>query len=95
MTGQGRGIRLPIRVSPRSSRNGIDGVVDGRLRVLVTASPVDGAANDAVVRLIADALGLPPSVVRIAVGGSGRDKLVEVQGATRAGLVARWPDLGV
>lgn len=95
MIGRGGEGRLPIRVSPRAGRNGIDGVVDGRLRIRVTASPVDGAANAAVIRVIADALGLAPSAVRIAVGGSGRDKLVEIDGVTRASLVARWPDLGV
>ncbi len=86
---------MPIRVTPRASRTSIDGVVDGRLRIRVTASPVDGAANEAVERLIAETLGVPPSTVRIVAGGSGRSKLIAIEGATRASLIARWPDLGV
>ncbi len=86
---------VPVRVTPRASRDGIDGVVDGSLRVRVTASPVDGGANVAVERLIAEALGVPRSAVRIVRGVAARHKMVAVDDLTREALVGRWPDLGV
>ena len=65
---------------PRSSNNGIGGIRDGRLLVRVTAAPVDGAANDAVVATIAAALDLPRRAVRIVSGGTSRNKIVEITG---------------
>ena len=59
ITSTATGVRLAIRVMPRSPRTAIDGIRDGRLIVRVTAPPVDGAANDAVVAALADALDLP------------------------------------
>lgn len=90
-----RSALLPVRVTPRASREGIDGVVDGKLRVRVTASPVDGAANVAVERLVADALDVPRTTVRIVRGAAARHKVLAVDGLTREALVDRWPDLGV
>jgi uncharacterized protein len=72
--------RVALRVQPRSRKNEIAGERAGALLVRVTAPPVDGRANDAVCRLIAKRLGVPPSRVSIVRGGSSRDKLVEVEG---------------
>ncbi len=88
-------VRIPVRATPRGGRDSIDGVRDGRLVVRVAAAPADGAANEAVLRLVAEAAGVPRSSVRLAAGTTGRHKLVAVEGADRAALVARWPDLGV
>jgi uncharacterized protein len=74
------GTRIDIRVIPRASRTGIDGVRDGRLVVRVTAPPVDRAANDAVVRVLADRLGVPQRAVSLVSGASGRNKTVEISG---------------
>ncbi len=95
MSGFAREARLRIRVTPRAGGDSIDGVQGGTLRVRVAASPVDGAANGAVVRLIADAVRVPPSTVRIVSGASGRRKVVAIDGLDQAALVALWPDLGV
>lgn len=95
MTAADRPVLIPVRVTPRASRDGIDGVVDGLLRIRVTASPVDGGANAAVERLIADALDVPPSSVRVARGAAARRKMIAVTDLTREALVDRWPDLGV
>ena len=70
--------RLDIRVVPRSSRDAIDGTRDGRLVVRVTAPPVDDAANEAVVRLIAGTLGVARRDVRIVSGATARNKSVDV-----------------
>jgi uncharacterized protein len=67
-----------VRVTPRASRNEIAGSREGALLIRVTAPPVEGAANDAVVRVLATALGLPPSEIRIERGGQARQKVVSV-----------------
>jgi uncharacterized protein len=69
---------------PRSSKNAIDGMRDGRILVRVTAAPVDGAANDAVVATIAAALDLPRRAVRVVHGGTSRNKTIEVAGLDSA-----------
>ena len=81
--------RIDIRVMPRSSKNAIDGIRDGRFVVRVTAPPVDGAANAAVVNIIAAALDLPRRSVRVVVGETGRNKTVEVTGLDAAAVRAR------
>ena len=70
-------MRLTVRLTPRGGRDRIEGWAvdaDGRahLKVRVAAPPVDGAANDALVRLIAKALGRPASAVRIVSGDTAR-----------------------
>jgi hypothetical protein len=71
-----------VRVQPRASREGIDGWRGGALRVRVSAPPVDGDANRAVIAVLARALGLRPGALRIVQGARGRDKLVKVDGLT-------------
>ena len=88
-------VLIPVRVTPRAGRDAIEGVIDGRLRVRVAASPVDGAATAAVERLIAEALAAPPSSVRTIRGAASRLKIVAVTGLTREAIAARWPDLVV
>lgn len=95
MSGVAREARLHIRVTPRGGRDAIEGIRDGALRVRVAASPVDGAANVAVVRLIAGAVGVPPSAVRIVGSATGRRKVIAIEGLDQAALIALWSDLGV
>lgn len=89
------GLRIGVRLVPRADRTSVDGVVGGRLRVRVTAAPVDGSANDALVRLLAAELGLSRRSVRIVTGLRSRDKVVEVLGVEPDVLLARWPGLAV
>ena len=70
----------------------MDGVADGVLRVRVAAPPVDGAANEALVRLLASELGVARGAVRLVSGATARTKVIEVAGAG-ALISARWPDL--
>jgi uncharacterized protein YggU (UPF0235/DUF167 family) len=63
--------------------------------VRVAAAPVDGAANAALLRLVASALGVAPSRLRIAGGASARRKIIEVDGFEAGALRSRWPDLDV
>jgi uncharacterized protein len=71
---------LAIRVQPRAKRTGIAGERGGIVVIRVAAPPVDGKANDAVRRLIAQRLGVPRSAVEIVRGESARDKLVRIEG---------------
>jgi uncharacterized protein (TIGR00251 family) len=76
----GDGVLIDLRVTPRASRTSIEGVRDGRLVVRVTAAPVDDAANDAVVRAIAEIFDVPKSRVAISAGATGRNKTVAITG---------------
>jgi len=95
MIGGSRELRIEVRVTPRGGRDSIDGVRDGKLLVRVAAAPADGAANEAVLRLVAQAAGVPRRAARLIAGATGRHKLVAVEGADRAAMIARWPDLVV
>ncbi len=75
---------LRVRVQPRASRDGLGGVRAGALVVRLTAPPVEGAANAALLRLLGKALGLPPSALQLLRGQSGRDKLVLARGLDAA-----------
>jgi len=86
-------VRFSVRLTPRGGREAVDGVgEDGALRARVAAPPVDGAANEALCRLLARALGVAPGGVRIVGGASGRRKLVEVD-ADPTAVAAAWPGL--
>ncbi len=73
--------RIHIRLQPRSSRSEVVGVdTEDKIRVRVRESPVDGQANRALIKLLADRLGIPRSSVRIASGLKSRIKVVELTG---------------
>jgi hypothetical protein len=67
-------------VQPRASRTEVVGLRGDEIRVRIAAPPVDGAANDALVRFLAERLGVPRSAIRLVSGRSGRRKVVEVAG---------------
>jgi uncharacterized protein len=90
VTSAGQGVRLTVRVQPRASRAHIDGVRDGVLRVRLTAAPVDGAANAALVELLAETLGVARRAVRIVRGSTARQKLVEIEGIDRQSAERRF-----
>jgi len=70
-------------------------VVDGVLRVRVAAPPVDNAANQALLRLLADELGVPRRDVRLVAGAAGRGKVVVVDGVDAESVLGRWPGLRI
>jgi uncharacterized protein (TIGR00251 family) len=72
---------VEIRVVPRASRDELAGFDDaGRLKVRLTAPPVEGAANRALIKLLAKHLGLSKSAVTVIRGETSRNKLVEIDG---------------
>jgi uncharacterized protein len=86
---RGDGLVLSVRLTPKSSRDDIGGIetlADGRtvLKVRVRAVPQDGEANAALVRLLAKALHISATAVRIEAGASGRLKTLHLQGDTGA-----------
>lgn len=88
LTERGGAVRVSVHARPRSSRSAILGVREAALDVALTAPPADGEANAELVKLLARALEVPKSAVRVIVGASGRSKIVEVAGldAARARL---------
>lgn len=82
------GVRFTVRVQPRASRNEVCGVHGDALKVRLSAPPVDGAANEALIDLLAQSLGVARRAVRIVAGATGRSKIVDVDGV-RAAQVLR------
>ena len=85
--GSDAGVRFAVRVQPRASRSEIVGVHGDAMKIRLSAPPVDGAANEALVELIADALGVSRRAVRIVSGETSRSKVVEVEGVTAAAVL--------
>ena len=82
------GVRFAVRVQPRASRSEVCGVHGEALKVRLAAPPVDGAANDALVALLAHEIGVARRSVRIVSGAASRSKMVEVDGI-RSDLIER------
>jgi uncharacterized protein YggU (UPF0235/DUF167 family) len=87
-------IRFAVRLTPRGGADRVEGVNDaGALAVRVAAAPVGGGANAALLRLLAEDLGVAKGAVRLVAGATGRHKLVAVEGLAPEDLLARWPGL--
>jgi uncharacterized protein (TIGR00251 family) len=86
LTRRDRGVRFSVHVQPRASRSELNGVHNGALRIRVQAPPVDGAANEELVALLAGSLGAPRRSVRVIAGESARHKIVDVEGVTPADI---------
>ena len=83
------GVTLRVRVQPRAAREGLAGVREGALVVRLSAPPVEGKANAALLRLMASALEVPSSRIQLRQGARGREKLLLVEGASLAAVRAR------
>jgi uncharacterized protein (TIGR00251 family) len=76
------GTAIAVRVQPRASRSEVVGLHGSELRIRLTAPPVDGAANEALLRFLAEALAVPGGAVTLLSGISSRSKVVRVAGVT-------------
>ena len=86
---QSDGILLSVKVQPRASANEIGAPLGNELRVRVTAPPVDSAANEALLRLLADALDCSRGQLELARGRTSRHKVIRVRGLDLATVIAR------
>lgn len=83
------GTLLSIKLQPRASANEIGEALGSELRVKVTAPPVDAAANEALVRLLADELDCPRNRVELIRGQTSRHKVVKIYGLAPEAVLAR------
>ena len=79
-------LTVDVVVQPRAAHEGLT-VLGDRLKVSVNAPPVDGKANEAVVRVLAEALAVPKAAIEILRGETGRRKTVRIRGVTLAALL--------
>lgn len=85
----GDGVHLRIKLQPRASRNEIGEAVGDELKIKVTAPPVDSAANEALLRLLADALDCPRGGIQLVRGKTSRHKVVALPGLSAEAVMAR------
>ncbi len=80
------GCILQVRVTPRSSRNRVDGPREGALKIRLNAPPVEGKANEALIEFLAESLDLPRRAFTLLAGEQSRTKRILVRGRTAADL---------
>ncbi|HVZ16472.1 MAG TPA: DUF167 domain-containing protein [Terriglobales bacterium] len=78
------GATFSVRVHPRAKKNAISGELGDALKLSLTAPPVEGKANEACIRFLAELLQVPRSSVTIAAGDTSRNKVIRVHGLTAA-----------
>lgn len=72
--------KIKIRVLPRSSKNEVVGeMADGTLKIKLTAPPVDGKANDSLIKLLAEHFDVTKNKIKIAAGATSKNKVVEIE----------------
>jgi uncharacterized protein (TIGR00251 family) len=81
-------VSFSVRVSPRASRDAIEGEHAGSLKVRLTAPPIEDRANESLRRLLAQRLAVPLSAVRIVAGEKSRTKRIAISGLTRGQILA-------
>jgi len=79
-----KGITFAVKVHPRARKNAITGVVSDKLKLALTAPPVDGKANQSVIEFFAELFAIPRSSVTIASGETSRNKIVRIAGVSKA-----------
>jgi len=89
---QADGVLLALKLQPRASANAIGEALGAELRVKVTAPPVDAAANEALVRLLAETLDCPRNRVELVRGHASRHKTVKLYGITAEQVLAKLDD---
>ncbi|MGB0740747.1 MAG: DUF167 domain-containing protein [Planctomycetaceae bacterium] len=76
-------LHLRLKVVPRSSKDSVSGLLDDRLKVTITARPVDGKANAHLIRWLAKLCDVPKSSIKVAAGETSRNKTVAISHPTR------------
>jgi uncharacterized protein (TIGR00251 family) len=78
-----KGISFAVKVHPRARKNAITGTVSDALKLALTAPPVEGKANQAVIEFFADLFQIPRSSVTIASGETSRNKVIRIAGVSK------------
>jgi uncharacterized protein (TIGR00251 family) len=86
---RGEAVAFTVRVVPRASRNKIAGIHDGAVRIRLTAPPVEGAANEALISFLSGVLRVPKRDIELVSGQTARSKVVSVSGLSPAEVEAR------
>jgi len=81
------GATFAVRIQPRASKNGVTRMEDGSLKIRLTAPPVDGAANEALIAFLSGILSVGKSQVEIVSGHTGRQKIVRISGMSEADVI--------
>jgi uncharacterized protein (TIGR00251 family) len=75
------GVRLAVQIQPNAKKTEVVGLLDDALKIKLAAQPIEGKANDALVRFLADALALPRSAITLTHGHTNKKKLLEIAAA--------------
>ncbi|MFN2183571.1 MAG: DUF167 domain-containing protein [Anaerolineae bacterium] len=86
---RGEAVAFSVRVVPRASRNKIAGIHDGAVRIRLTAPPVEGAANEALISFLSSVLRVPKRDIELVSGQTARNKVVSVSGLSAEEVEAR------
>jgi uncharacterized protein (TIGR00251 family) len=86
---QADGVLLSVKLQPRASANAIGDALGNELRIKVTAPPVDAAANEALVKLLAQRLDCPRNRVELMRGHTSRHKTIKLHGLTPEDVVKK------
>ena len=86
---QSDGVLLSVKLQPRASSNEIGEAMGNELRIKVTAPPVDAAANEALLRLLAETLDCPRNRVELVRGHTSRHKTIKLYGCSAETLIAK------
>jgi uncharacterized protein (TIGR00251 family) len=86
-SGEPGALVFPVRVVPRASKSALAGEHDGALKVRVAAPPVEGAANEELIKFLSKEFGVPARDVEIKSGHASKSKVVRVRGATAEQLL--------
>jgi uncharacterized protein len=87
--GNSSGVTFTIKVQPRARKNAITGVVGDALKLALTAPPIEGRANEAVIRFFADLFEIPRASVTIASGATSRTKVLRIAGVSKEAVQDR------
>jgi hypothetical protein len=84
-----KGVTFAVKAHPRARKNAITGIIGDALKLALTAPPVEGKANQAVIEFFADLFAIPRSSVTIASGETSRNKVMRITGLSRTAVEQR------
>jgi hypothetical protein len=79
-------VTFKVRLIPRSSRNAVLGEQEGALKIALSAPPVEGAANQALIKFLAEVLGVRKSAIKIMAGGKSKNKTIRIENLTKEAI---------